>query len=488
MFCGECGLEARDESGARSCARCGAPLPIVAGGTLARQVVAGEVVAEEPPPDPPMPPSEPDADPPQGPRWVAIGVVAAALVLGIGASAGVWVLQDRRPQAVKAGVAASASSARQAGDAALAGPANPAQAGPDPAEIEGLEILARVVTVHAGWVVKLTVVGCGDERAFNGVVVGPDLVATANQLLDETVAVGVDSGQGRLGAVIIGRDGASGVGLVRTSAPIKGKPALFSVTKLKPGLVVAGVGTPTSDPSVAPGWVGATDASYEMGDDTHHDTIEVVTDGRHTASGSALVDERGRVLGLVTGTNAKKPDLMVALPWDPIEAAIDRMRGNTESIKPTVTCKTPLGPTGTSENLITVPNVVNDRDGRSVTLGATAQALADPLSTYFRGINEGKQAQSMSVMSDSLRSTMTLESFTEGTRTSYDSDFVVTAVRASGDAYVVSLRFVSLQDAAKGPDGKTCNRWTIDYTLVRSGGGYVIDGAEGTNGTAFHDC
>ena len=45
----------------------------------------------------------------------------------------------------------------------------------------------------------------------------------------------------------------------------------------------------------------------------------------------------------------------------------------------------------------------------------------------------------------------------------------------AGDRARVALSFVSLQRADKGPDGDTCDNWTLDYTMVGINGSWYIN-------------
>ncbi len=358
--------------------------------------------------------------------------------------------------------------------------------GPNAAEYDAVTRVAAPVSAS---VAAITVVGCGDQKNFNGVVVGPDLVATADQLLDDTAAVSVSIDGRSYATTIVGRDPISGVGLVRTTRPIAATPASFASTALRVGQAAGGVGPAGGSSTVETGWISALGQRYSIGASSHSDTLEIrmVTDP--PVSGSPLIDASGQLVALVTGYKTSDRTLAVALPGGPIAAALARLAANTQAIRPTLTCDTPLGPSGKAADPgITIPSTAGDITG-SLALGSRATALADPLTIYFRGINQGRYDESLAVMSPSLLGQMTLADFTEGTRTSFDSEFRVTALRADAGGFVVSLEFKSLQDPSKGPDGQACNRWTIDYGLIPAGGRYLIDSATGTGGgSPFRDC
>lgn len=493
MFCPQCG--AQQDSGT-FCARCGSslgtptePIPVppstppsppsnTPSTIIPTQAVTTPIPVPGPAPVPRPAPRPAAATPPApggGGRGVAVPLIAALVVLLLLAGGGWWLLQRDRNKSPSTEAVSTTSPTPSA-----------TASGPDSAAYAAIR---RSATGVGASVVAITVVGCGDEKAFNGIVVGPDLVATADQLLDETAAVGVQLDGRQVGTVIVGRDEASGIGLLRTTVPLGVTPATFQDKGITPGQVAAGVGSSAREAPVSAGAVKAIGTNYTIGQHSHANTVEVAMVDAMQASGSPLVDAASNIVGIIVGHAVKDETIAVALPGGPIAAAVARMSGQTEPIRPTVTCSTPVGPSGSANPRISIPatTMVESGTGR-FELGSDAQRLQDPLTIYFQGINEAKYEQSMSVMSPSLRGTMSLESFTDGTKTSFDSDFIVHAVRREGANYVVVLEFTSLQSADKGPDGRACNRWTLDYTLVPGGGGYLIDSALGTNGTAFRAC
>lgn len=68
-------------------------------------------------------------------------------------------------------------------------------------------------------------------------------------------------------------------------------------------------------------------------------------------------------------------------------------------------------------------------------------------------------------------------------------DFTVLAVTDSGTSVTIGLAFTSLQAAAQGPSGDTCDRWTLDHRMVQdSTGAWRIDGATPRNGSTHTSC
>jgi hypothetical protein len=118
-----------------------------------------------------------------------------------------------------------------------------------------------------------------------------------------------------------------------------------------------------------------------------------------------------------------------------------------------------------------------------------ADAVAEMLDTYFRGINE-RDYRAVATILDPAGDLdpgvpAQLRAFAEGTSTSRDSGIVLHGLTDAGSGRlraVVSFR--SDQRAGHGPPerrNETCTRWEIVYLLTPYGDGYRILRGDGTN-------
>jgi hypothetical protein len=97
--------------------------------------------------------------------------------------------------------------------------------------------------------------------------------------------------------------------------------------------------------------------------------------------------------------------------------------------------------------------------------------------TYFGGINDKNYDEVGSVLdpagSVDPTDTAEMDALARGTRSTTDSDVVLTSVGdASGGLLTAEVTFVSHQDAGDGPRGRsaeTCTHWTIRYTVSDEG-------------------
>lgn len=113
--------------------------------------------------------------------------------------------------------------------------------------------------------------------------------------------------------------------------------------------------------------------------------------------------------------------------------------------------------------------------------------VAITLADYFFGINSGDYRLAYEQLSPRIRNNGTFESFADGVSTSHDFGFEFVAVDLQSDYAWVWLEFVSLQDAAHGPDGESCTEWSLEYELILAADGrFLIDRVAGRGGTSGH--
>ena len=119
-----------------------------------------------------------------------------------------------------------------------------------------------------------------------------------------------------------------------------------------------------------------------------------------------------------------------------------------------------------------------------------AAGIIAAFNTYFEGINSGNYAAAFAVLSPRIRAGLSEQSFADGDKTSYDTaPQILDAQAISSTRVVVDLAFNSVQAADKGPDGDTCDNWTLAYTMIQSPDGtWQIDGTAPYNGSEHTPC
>jgi hypothetical protein len=123
------------------------------------------------------------------------------------------------------------------------------------------------------------------------------------------------------------------------------------------------------------------------------------------------------------------------------------------------------------------PSVGND------VVSVSAQAAAHPLTPtvvdvvtrYVQSINDKDFVTYQSLFTAGMRAKLDTASLARGYRSTQDSEVQLVQVGESGDGRTAaSIRFVSTQDAADGPDGQTCTVWAVVLFLQPEAGRLVI--------------
>ena len=116
--------------------------------------------------------------------------------------------------------------------------------------------------------------------------------------------------------------------------------------------------------------------------------------------------------------------------------------------------------------------------------GGEGAELAETMNLYFRSLNQGDYPTAYAQLHPSAQLTVGLERFIRSNSSSNDTGIRYRDFRYSGPDLVVWATFRSTQQAARGPDGLTCVERSVDYTLRRSHGLWLIASSAPHEGTA----
>lgn len=137
-------------------------------------------------------------------------------------------------------------------------------------------------------------------------------------------------------------------------------------------------------------------------------------------------------------------------------------------------CSSPLGPSGF---------------GQIDNGSAAPPGIIATLTTYFDAIDTGDFATAYAQLSPSEQATMSEAQFAASHATSFDYDIVLgTATTTTTGAELVDVSFTSLQSPSASPSGDQCDNWTLEYTMVNSGGSWLIQLASGQDGVTHNSC
>ena len=327
-------------------------------------------------------------------------------------------------------------------------------------------------------IVRVETVSCDASGVGTGFLLSPTMVATVNHVVDRAAVIGLIVGSQRASGTVIGTDAGHDLALVRSDKPLTGFQFHFRTTAPQVGDQVAVIGFPEGQPlSLTHGDISGLDRSITVDGVPRSGLIQTDAAVNPGNSGGPMIAADGSVLGLVDALDTAANGIAYGIPAGQASPAMASWEAAPAPLPP-AECPNPLGPQGGTIG-VPAPGGINQAD---------AQGVAAAFATYFDGINSGDYASAYSVLSPSLQATSSEQDFADGDSTSYDFGFdVLGAVQTDPDTIRIAVTFTSLQSATKGPNGDTCDVWTLLYTMIRgSATTWFIDATDQYNGAPTH--
>lgn len=332
-------------------------------------------------------------------------------------------------------------------------------------------------------VVRIETIGCADAGVGTGFLLSPTIIATVNHVIADSTVISLIAGDQRTTGTVIGSDPDADIALVRANRPFNGHHFTLATTTPDVGSRVAAIGFPVGDPiTFTVGGISGVDRNIAVDDNHLSGLIETDTAINPGNSGGPLLTADGTVSGLIEAKNTEATGIGYAIPAAQAAQPYRQWQAHPVPVLPAA-CSNPLGP-----SLGANPDLPAPSSG-SLT-AAQAQGIAAMFNTYFDGINTGNYVNAWAAFSPRMQALNSLVEFQAGDSTSYDSGVEVLAAEATGpDSAKVTLSFNSIQAAANGPDGDTCDDWTLDYDLIESpDGSWLIDGTSPHGNTSQTTC
>jgi serine protease Do len=341
---------------------------------------------------------------------------------------------------------------------------------------------AAIFAREQSGVVRIETLSCSEAGIGTGFLLSPTLIATVNHVINQSVVVSLIVGDQRTTGTVVGADPARDLALVKANRPISGYHFRFATTTPSIGDQVAAIGFPIGNPiTLTHGDVSGLGRNVIVNGISLTGMIQTDAPINPGNSGGPLIDQHGEVVGLVDALVADANGIAYAVPAAQANSAIRRWRQTPRPVL-AAGCSNPLGPAQAA------PDVPAPDDGQIS--DAQAAGIVAAFNTYFGGINSGNYAAAYAVLSPRLQSGSTEQQFADGDATSFDTGQEVLEAHAV-DAHTVqvALAFTSLQTAEKGPNGDTCDDWTIDYTMIQiADGSWLIDAAAPYHGVLHTTC
>ncbi|MDQ6657752.1 MAG: S1C family serine protease [Actinomycetota bacterium] len=329
-------------------------------------------------------------------------------------------------------------------------------------------------------VVRIETVSCTHAGVGTGFLLSPTLIATVDHVITQSAVVSLIAGNQRTTGTVIGSDPSHDLALVRADQPLSGYQFKFASAAPSVGDPVASIGFPIGGPiTLTHGDVSGLDREITVEGTTLTGLVETDALLNPGNSGGPLIAADGSVVGLIDAMATNANGIGYAIPADQASAAARRWTASPAP-QPPADCQNPLGP---SQQQAIVPTP----QAGSVT-EEQLNGIVDTFNRYFGGIDSGDYAAAYSVQA--RKSPTAQRDFAKGLTTSYDSNIIILDTQlVDATTVTVDLAFNSLQTSEYGPDGDTCDNWTLVFTMIQdSSGTWLMDGAKPYNGSTHTSC
>lgn len=338
----------------------------------------------------------------------------------------------------------------------------------------------------ANGVVKFETADCqGRSWIGSGFLISPNLIVTAAHVVEDQSSIDLvltDSTRLQSSpAEVLGIDSELDLALVRSSVPFSGHVFTFSQQTPKIGQEVAALGFPlgygykmTRGGITGFGEKGSSIASLEK---SKIQTDASINGGN---SGGPLVYLDGVVAGIVVATLNEE---YVGHKVDGFGYAVDATIAapqveawrNSATVIPLTSCASPK-PTPAPTSQTSLPIVVK-------TISPSSQEIANFLLWHALSINRQDYEAAFADFTTQEQAEMGgLQVWSAGQQSSAWQSITLETLSGFDTTMLAGVSFRTYQDAAYGYNGQTCSDFSVNYTLVHSGGRWLIESAKSPSG------
>jgi S1-C subfamily serine protease len=325
-------------------------------------------------------------------------------------------------------------------------------------------------------VLKIVASTCGGTGIGTGFLLPSGQVATVAHVVTGAVSVAITGNGETSAASVVGYDANQDLALLQPSKRLAGHTFRWADHEPSVGDQVAAIGYPLNQPeTLTIGTVSGLNRKLPIEGTIRTGLIQTDAALNPGNSGGPLIAGDGMVTGLVDAKNLEASGIGYA-----VDAQLARPEFSNWQAKPSpqpaTACPGALGPSGSAA--IGGP-----------ASGSDVAGITSTLVTYFDAINTGDYPTGYAQLDAHAQSQGSEQTFASGDATSYDFNFSLMSVTTQSPGVdVAALDFTSVQDSAHGPNGDTCDNWTLTYTMVNVNGTWLIDSATGQNGVTHTSC
>jgi hypothetical protein len=296
-------------------------------------------------------------------------------------------------------------------------------------------------------------------------------------VVNDAASLALTSSSQTATGTVIGIDEPNDLALIRSSAPFSGH--VFTVASTLPdvGTPVAAIGYPIALPiTLTQGTISGLDRKVPIENTIRTGLIQTDAAINPGNSGGPLLSTSGDVVGLVDAGSTNAQGIGFAVSGVTAEPMLSGWQSSPQP-QPPSTCASPTGPDA-------------DVNVQSTVTAPDAPAIENTISTYFHAVNTADWHTAWLQYSPLEQAQVPEANLAQGDQSSYIATVSLDNLAVQPDgSEVASVSFTSVQNAADGPNGDTCDNWTLNYTMRLFGGVWLIDAVAPQNGgTGYTPC
>ncbi|MET1087793.1 MAG: S1C family serine protease [Arthrobacter sp.] len=312
----------------------------------------------------------------------------------------------------------------------------------------------------------MSVTTCDNSYTGTGFLIEPTLVVTAAHVVEGASAISISFGGAPVRGVVLGFNQLADLALIRTDTAVTGHHFDFEPADPPIGTEVAALGFPLGQSlTLTRGIVSGLDRDVDFGSGLIGNMIQTDTAINPGNSGGPLLDQEGRVTGVVSAVRRDSEGMAFAVTAPRAAEAIKewQVRG-----VPSALADCGHAPAPDSGYFPLVVSSSHDQ----------ANNLGQSLLLHGQGINRGAYSAAFKQFTPALQATFDgVEGWSAELGTSFWRSLEVVNVGGSGDSLSAEVKLRTMQSADFGPQGQTCSDWRIRYSMEWDGSAWRIAGS-----------
>lgn len=341
----------------------------------------------------------------------------------------------------------------------------------EPSAVAAFTSWDQTMSAVESGVARINMAQCGGAGATgSGFLVADRLIATAAHVVRGEAALSVVVNGQVTSAMVVARDDAQDLALIKTFVPISGYVFSFAAADPAPGSASASIGFPNGQPiGIAAGIVSGLDRQFPTDYGTRANLVQTSAPINPGNSGGPLVDMSGDVVGVVSSkselTASGRPveNMAYAVVASAAQPIISSWMAGDSTV-PANKCDESAEASSGEFPVFVLPNEPE------------ALEIAQVLFAHGQAINLHAYDYAFSLFTASTKGSFGgAENWSSGLHTSQWTQLTMQKLVLNGDDATATAVRQSKQSPENGQDGQECSNATFDYIMKRIDGRWLID-------------